>query len=104
MNTRDKAIELIKENFTDRDLMVELKGSDLVYQAVLKTVQQALNIDLVSDCNIAIGDYVWYNERIHKVQKIRFDDEFWQGKEIAIIDIQAKDTKDVPTRVLRYVR
>jgi hypothetical protein len=48
MNTRDKAIELIKENFTDRDLMVELKGSDLVYQAVLKTVQQALNIDLVS--------------------------------------------------------
>jgi hypothetical protein len=58
----------------------------------------------VSERNIAIGDYVWYNERIHKVTKIRFDDEFWKGKEIAIIDIQAKDTKDVPTRVLRYVR
>ena len=58
----------------------------------------------VSERNIAIGDYVWYNERIHKVQKIRFDDEFWKGKEIAIIDIQAKDTKDVPTRALRYVR
>lgn len=57
----------------------------------------------VSKSNIAIGDYVWYNERIHKVQKIRFDDEFWKNKEIAIIDIQAKGTVDVSTKNLRYV-
>ena len=69
-----------------------------------KAVDKLLNLHSVSERNIALGDYVWYNERIHKVQKIRFDDEFWRGKEIAIIDIQAKDTKDVPTRVLRYVR
>ena len=87
MNTRDKAIELIKENFTDRDLMVELKGSDLVYQAVLKTVQQALNIDLVSKTFIA-GAVVEITGWIHghefelgeKVTLIEKDGDLWLSR------------------------
>ena len=68
-----------------------------------KVIKNSCFIASVSKSNIAIGDYVWYNERIHKVQKIRFDDEFWKNKEIAIIDIQAKGTVDVSTKNLRYV-
>jgi hypothetical protein len=49
MNTRDKAIELVKEHFPDRELMLYIKSSDLVYESILDTVQEALNIDLVSE-------------------------------------------------------
>ena len=56
MNTRDKAIELLKEHFTDRELMLYIKSSDLVYESILDTVQKALNIDLVIKCDCCDKD------------------------------------------------
>ena len=54
MNTRDKAIELLKEHFTDRELMLYIKSSDLVYESILDTVQEALNIDLVMPSRLTV--------------------------------------------------
>lgn len=93
----DKRCSLKGEPFT------ETQKNYLKFVFAGMTSENSDCISDVSERNIAIGDYVWYNERIHKVTKVRFDDEFWKNKEIAITDIESKHTVDVSTKNLRYV-
>ena len=83
MNTRDKAIELVKKHFADRDLMYEIKGSDIVYQAVLDTVQEALNIDIVSKSLPTDEEIEMQAEKaLFGFGKGRqYDDDYWTGYE-----------------------
>jgi len=88
---------------------MEKKIKELLYDTDLKTdeieslTKELLGLYNVSKRNIAIGDYVWYNERINKVTNVRFNDHFWINKEIQLFDIEARLTTDVSTKNLRYV-
>jgi hypothetical protein len=59
---------------------------------------------IVSEREFAVNDYVWHNERLHKITKLRDNDEFWKGVEVQIFDIEARTTDDVSRNDLTHVR
>ena len=82
------------------DILLDLIDGDI---GMDEAKEELLFLNSVSKRNIAIGDYVWYNERINKVTNVRFNDHFWINKEIQLFDIEARLTTDVSTKNLRYV-
>jgi len=76
-------------------------------KAAIEREKQALNIaDAAgrSEREFAVNDYVWHNERLHKITKLRDNDEFWKGVEVQIFDIEARTTDDVSRNDLTHVR
>ncbi len=75
-----------------------------VDQALDEVMNKGDIIHIVSEREFAVNDYVWYNERLNKITKVRDDDEFWKGVEVQIFDIEARTTNDVSRNDLTHVR
>ena len=81
------------------------QGHDITYDAIAmddvnQTLDEIMNendsIHIIAKRDFIINDYVWYNERIHKVTELK-------GKEIEIYDIEVRRTRKVNKKLIRHV-